>query len=1587
MQELAYKIAKVVSKTGVLLVSILAFLGVLIIAVTQLQSFRAWAVERGLDAVNEVLQGRLDVEDIDGDLVTGISVKGIELQAGGTTVVRVPRVSIKYELLPILESRKVGASLIIHKPEILLQRGEEGVWNFSQITFPSTDTTNNPREPLAWIFDVRSLEIRDGEVVLLDLSESSDDLSPVGPGELPRFNVLNTTISHLNLEAGTYFSEDHQAVAIRHLSFLETGSNIRLIELAGDFSVDRETGLKVSGLQIETEGSYLELDLTAATSGLFDSTFGASLISSPFDLQLRGERVNTEELKRLLPPLEFLGGTYGIRLEANGNLDDISVESLSLNASGTSIQGSARLTDITDPESYAIEADLSESAIRYRDLPVHLPGIDLSSVDFLRDVSIRELHYSGRPSDATATFDLSTTVGELQGGGMVRFGGGENTWRGDLYATEVNLAEITRRTGGIDGLVNGRFLVEGNKFDPNEMEVRLKARLGPSQVMGRRLDRAWVEVGYGDGGMILVDTALVALHTDGGASLLEQVDLAELGTALISLRDGPWQSGFMESFVPTVADITAINARPSVRVAGWFDMRDPDLPKYRGVVESDRLDLSAITLDPEHSTRLGLTMNVEGEGLDPDRLQAFVQLDAYDIQLPNGEEILPFQIDSLLLQSDGDQRRLLLASDIADAEIVGRWRFETLFPTLAEGVGKLVDYVARKTNYDDDEFGFLMDDDPTTIEPIVATYRFEPKDLSVIEAFLPGTEIELDADLSGTVSGTTTFLGLTVRGDIRKFLYRQDESTYNVRDVEIDADLRNISSGAMDDLLEAEISIRSDSVYLISGTRVSAPNLDMTFRDGSLTLQGAASINDDYSFEIDGGLDVVQDRGYRLRLDSLTFGLANGQRWQNAGPISVLTGEDGATIESFGLQRTGAEFIELTGRYADFERFEDVVLNVSSVPFSELKPFVDDPSTLDMLETLGGRLDSLQVNLEGTLEKPQLEIAGLIENLAYTNVSIGSLLLQASYHDQNLTGGLQIASTKVIGQDTIPLLADVEIRKFPIDLAFASRDQRLIEGERLDIVGSTNELPLAILGPFVPGILIQRGTTNLDFSVGGRFPDVDYRGIGRLNNGQIVVESTNVTYLVDARFELQEERLELQGVSLRNLPSDLLGGKATAFGNITFDGFSPDAFNIGIKTNGLLVLNEGTQAVNDQYYGDLVIATPPGRNLTFGGTYRNPRLYGDVIILESDLKYPYRERVGELQNRVEFVELEDWLSKNEEPIAPKFFGMSDSTMESKNIPKFDSSQLGTNRNREDEREITSEFMDRLRVDLNIRIPRGVRLTIEIGLLQQLELVIDDGGDGRPLDFSMLGDDMNLSGEVRLLQGSKFLFLRSFDATGSITFDENILNPAFAIDGEYSGRRFLNGESQPFRVGMNLSGNLELPAISFTYSIEGVESNDDPAQTQADAILLLLVGRRQSELFSQSTSQQDIAADAFLSGADALGTNVLGAALSGVFKDIGGLQAVEFDGNIDDPGGTTFRFVYAIGDVLLRYEGRITQFSDGTVTVELPLELLLRISELKNLSLQLQRDVLDEFGSSLGSDGAATNTENVFRVRLSLRTTF
>src|SRR5688500_18977389 len=228
----------------------------------------------------------------------------------------------------------------------------------------------------------------------------------------------------------------------------------------------------------------------------------------------------------------------------------------------------------------------------------------------------------------------------------------------------------------------------------------------------------------------------------------------------------------------------------------------------------------------------------------------------------------------------------------------------------------------------------------------------------------------------------------------------------------------------------------------------------------------------------------------------------------------------------------------------------------------------------------------------------------------------------------------------------------------------------------------------------------------------------------------------------------------------------------------------------------------------------------------------------------------------------------------------------------------------------------------------------------------LYLVINDGGDN--LDFKMHGDAMSLTGKVQLLEGSKFNFLKSFDASGVVTFEEDIQNPSFSIDGLYDVRRTESNTTDLYTVTVSVRGTRARPTLVFDYKINGIVPVDDAERRQNDAILILLFGRPS---FDETGLVGLLAQDAFGS--------LISAGLSGLFQNVGGLNAIDIDfSQSSDPAQAKLKFEYALGRLIARYDGRFSSLGEGTFTLELPLSIFFNLDQLKKFSLELQREVID-----------------------------
>ena len=228
-----------------------------------------------------------------------------------------------------------------------------------------------------------------------------------------------------------------------------------------------------------------------------------------------------------------------------------------------------------------------------------------------------------------------------------------------------------------------------------------------------------------------------------------------------------------------------------------------------------------------------------------------------------------------------------------------------------------------------------------------------------------------------------------------------------------------------------------------------------------------------------------------------------------------------------------------------------------------------------------------------------------------------------------------------------------------------------------------------------------------------------------------------------------------------------------------------------------------------------------------------------------------------------------------------------------------------------------------------------------------------GGD---FHYERINGRSDASGELNLLNGSTLEFLKTFEADGTIRFENQLDNPYLDITATYIDYYYPAGDSvsnNEVKVAVkiiikgflkDLDKNLvqNQNSIAVYYGANNIENNTpDPTKTASDAVLFILAGK-----FTEGASQQD--RNAAASTAASLAGSVVGGFLNRQFGDI--IRRVELRqiGSV-----TKFNLVGKAGDIRYSIGGSTNIFQDisqANVKIEYPItnQLLLRLERKQSV---------------------------------------
>ncbi|HEX7070671.1 MAG TPA: hypothetical protein VF190_07685, partial [Rhodothermales bacterium] len=177
-------------------------------------------------------EGRLEIDRLSGNLVNDLFAGGVRLYDGdGALVLSADSVVARPSWRDLLRRRVTLGSLTLHRPEIHLERADDGSWNVVQALSKRRKGSGGGGDP--WSFTSLNLRILDGAVSSRNVGRPPEAVSR---GQI--FDFTNALASDLNVRATVDWRTDARVVELQSASARIETLDLDLARLQGQVVIE-----------------------------------------------------------------------------------------------------------------------------------------------------------------------------------------------------------------------------------------------------------------------------------------------------------------------------------------------------------------------------------------------------------------------------------------------------------------------------------------------------------------------------------------------------------------------------------------------------------------------------------------------------------------------------------------------------------------------------------------------------------------------------------------------------------------------------------------------------------------------------------------------------------------------------------------------------------------------------------------------------------------------------------------------------------------------------------------------------------------------------------------------------------------------------------------------------------------------------------------------------------------------------------------------------------------------------------------------------------------------------------------------------
>jgi hypothetical protein len=1511
------------------------FVTILICLIIFIQTpfFKNWLLHYIIETVNETLKdkdSRMYAESIEGSIIRGFRMKNVNIIVKKDTMLKFSELEASYNLHRLVKKEVYLNSLILSNPQInftkIKDKEGELIWNFEYLLKKEKKEEDTTKKEFDWKITAKDFEMKNGAVRFLAEKNSDKPIREIQMNKIDKFDLSNFDVNNLNINLSGYYHPDEKYINLKDIS-LETNSPIDLKKLTFEASILEDDKSDLKNFHIITAKSDVVINEASIENlnPLKEKVIYENFKDKNAYVDLLADKFDVDELIFFLPSLHFFKGKVYVEVKADGKYDNINLKNLVVKTNNSTLAVSGKIQNLHVPKKLYLDVNVKKADLDPADTKNNLPGLPIPDYSNVGKV-YASFTFKGEPTKFNTDFDIKSSTGDIIGKTYLDLVDKKYEYNADFTTRNLNIGKILKNDK-LNSSINADIKANGKGIDYRILVGNINFDINNSEFYGQKISKTNGTIKANSGNM--------------------DIDLTYASNSL------------------------------TVKMQGNVDVKDLSKLKYNMKGSVQNLDVSTITNNKNDKSNLNFVFDAQGEGYKPDDLNG-----NYNISFtPSNYQyyIIPQTHMVAKVEKIGDERHVNVVSDIFDFDATGKFSYTVLPSVIAINFQNIVSEFKKEFSKDSLSSDFSFSN--TRIVDASITKPFELKDQTdvflkynlIVKNFYPVHLILKDSSmvfsgkLYGEIANNKNSFNMKVKGEVDNFSYL--DSTLMFSKGLVDFDFKNDYSIARDNgLMFANLNMKTDN--LLSGNKkFDTANFSVNYGvdKGLFYMTG----NMDSTLRLQSfGKFAIGDKCIRMLFDTLNLGFKN-YVFANRLPVKlnyriIDTANSDKIIDFENFRIISDKQRVMVSGYYSLNGNSNLEVKGQRIKFSELQKMINPE--IDEEKVITGELRRFVIKYTGNLDDPVLDAELNTEVLGLQKVKLGRIDALLSYNSN--TAFPQISFSNVNNEGNLQVKGEIPLQN-PLQ-TFREKEQRenLLENEvNLKIV--SQNFQINILEQIIPVISRLRGNMNGNLDVKGKVKRPLLSGNMKIKNGKFKLNMTGMNYNFIADIATQDQKLLFPGIKIF-APYE----NEQAFnmkGYIDFTNLEMNDLELSM-TGNIKVLDNGISQNILGVYGDLYAKTGDPE-LVLRGNSERLDMTGNLIMTKGRIYIPpfKKEAYSLYADNFLYKILFDSSSFQNDSLNIFIGKLKDSLKlaDKKRLDPFDNQFL--------------EKVNGKKKLVHKKSPFYYDVSINTEKKLYTNLVIDEktgqeffGNVNANLSFDNLeNDSIKVRGRVTLEDNCYYKFYKNFEATGSLIFNGNIINPELFIEGKYNAITTDPTDDKNTRtvnIILKVTGETMNAKLGWEVLVDGSPRGGNPDQ---EAISFIIFGKFPDELNADQRMNlvSSVGANVGTSLASQYITNLMQSYLPFIVNTDINYNSSQA-GNVAQ--NTDIRITAELGDATVRVGGQIFRdLSNTNIAIEYPLNKLLKIKSLSNnLIFQFER-VVDPYNQNKNLSGSARTGGSIY----------